>query len=341
MDGDGNIAEDSSNPRSGWIIRLYQDNGTKGVLDAADVLRDTDTTETTGDTGAYEFKDLGPGDYLVCEVRKTGWTETFPGGADECAFDPALGPDGYAFRVTSGFSETNNDFGNWQHPWSVTLSPPDAVNDVGTDHTVTATVRNISESPMAGVVVRFSTSGSTSASGSCTTDSFGQCSFTYTGPQLPGADIITAYADTNNDGIRDVPDEPQGQATKAWVIPATMPGQVTGGGQIPNAVGNDKVAFGFNAKSTDNKVSGNCTVVDPHPSMDVKIKCLDVTSLVVTGTHATFFGNGTINGTPMTYRIDVDDLHESGRGYDTFKIQTSTGVILGGTLTNGNIQIHK
>ncbi len=82
-------------------------------------------------------------------------------------------------------------------------------------------------------------------------------------------------------------------------------------------------------------------MVDPHPSTDVKIKCLDVTSLVRSGTHATFFGNGTINGTPMTYRIDVDDLREPGSGYDTFRIQTSTGFILGGTLTQGNIQIHK
>jgi hypothetical protein len=221
----------------------------------------------------------------------------------------------------------------------VTLSPPDAVNEVGTSHTVTATVHDVSGRPVAGVVVRFSTSGSTSALGSCTTDANGQCPFAYVGPQLPGADIISAYADTDTDGTRD-PTEPQFEATKAWILPATTPGQVTGGGQVLNAAGNDKVAFGFNAKSTDDDLIGNCSVVDPHPSTNVRIKCLDVTSLVRTSTHATFFGNATSNGAATTYRIDVDDLGESGDGQDTFRIETASGYVVAGTLTNGNIQIH-
>ena len=224
-------------------------------------------------------------------------------------------------------------------PATATLTPPDAVNTVGTQHTVTATVRDVAGQANPGVTVRFSTSGSSTASGSCTTDANGQCTFSYTGPQLPGADIITACADSNGNGVRDT-GEPCNEATKAWMLPTSTAGQTTGGGQVFNAAGNDKIAFGYNAKSADNGLQGNCTVVDPSPTTNMKIKCLDVTSLVQSGTHATFFGNATVNGTPTTYRIDVDDLGEPGAGRDTFKIVTSSGYTAGGTITNGNIQVH-
>jgi hypothetical protein len=69
-------------------------------------------------------------------------------------------------------------------------------------------------------------------------------------------------------------------------------------------------------------------------------KCLDATTVIQTGTHATFFGNATVNGVATSYRIDVDDLSEPGKGRDTFKLQTGTGYTVGGTLVNGNIQIH-
>jgi hypothetical protein len=62
--------------------------------------------------------------------------------------------------------------------------------------------------------------------------------------------------------------------------------------------------------------------------------------LVRAGTHATFFGNATVNGVPTTYRIDVDDLGEPGAGRDTFRVQTAGGYSAGGVLTHGNIQIH-
>jgi hypothetical protein len=223
-------------------------------------------------------------------------------------------------------------------PATLTLSPAAAVNPVGTSHTVTATALNALGQPVQGVTVRFAVSGSTTASGSCTTDANGQCAFTYQGPQLPGADLITAYADTDNDNAFDA-GEPVGEATKAWVLPTTTPGQVTGGGQIAATGGLESVTFGFNAQSTANGLKGNCTVIDQ--ATDTKIKCLDVTSLVQAGTHATFFGRAEVNGVPTTYRIDVDDLAEPGKGRDTFKIQTASGYSAGGVLTQGNIQIHK
>jgi hypothetical protein len=222
-------------------------------------------------------------------------------------------------------------------PATVTLTPADAVNTVGTSHTVTATVRDANGAPVAASRVLFTVSGSSSATGSCITAADGQCSYTYSGPKLPGADLIAGCADANENGEADMA-EPCGEATKAWILPVSTPGQVTGGGQILNSLGNDKIAFGFTAKNQSGGPKGTCTVVDP--SGDTQVKCLDVTVLVQSATHAAFFGNAEVNGTPTVYRIDVDDFGEPGRGHDTFALQTATGYNVAGVLQNGNIQIH-
>jgi Bacterial Ig-like domain (group 1)/Regulator of chromosome condensation (RCC1) repeat len=224
-------------------------------------------------------------------------------------------------------------------PANVTLSPASAVNNVGTSHTVTATVNDANGNPVQGVAVFFNVQGADNVSGSCTTDSNGQCSFTYAGPNLPGADVITGCADSNGNGSVDA-GEPCGEATKAWMAPTSTPGQTTGGGQIANTAGAGKIAFGFTAKSDQNGVKGECTVVDPAGPSNTRIKCLDATALVQTATHATFFGNATVNGTATTYRIDVDDFAEPGAGSDTFKIQTASGYVASGILTAGNVQVH-
>lgn len=216
----------------------------------------------------------------------------------------------------------------------VTLDPLADTNAVGTSHTVTATARS-AVGPTPGVTIRFTVTGASDAEGACTTNAQGQCSFTYTGPDLPGADMITGCADNNNNGMID-PGEPCGEALKIWILPATTPGQVTGGGWILK--GTDKVSFGFNAQSDGSAVKGNCNVID-HGTK-THIKCLTVESLVVAGTHATFFGEANVDGVTTSYRIDVDDLGEPGTA-DTFKIQTDSGYAAAGTLAGGNIQIHQ
>src|SRR5207249_11262221 len=87
---------------------------------------------------------------------------------------------------------------------------------------VTATVKDAMSRPVPGVTVRFTVTGSNSASGSATTDANGQAVFCYTGT-VAGADAITAFADANNNGMLDA-GEPAGAATKAWVAgaPATL-----------------------------------------------------------------------------------------------------------------------
>ena len=217
----------------------------------------------------------------------------------------------------------------------VLLDPPAAENPAGTKHTVTATVLFTTRQPAVGVVVRFdvfSPSGFT-ASGSCVTDANGQCSFTYQGPNQPDVNTIQACAE--------MPGFPAncGFATKVWLLPASTPGKVTGGGHIVHAGAVRGVSFGFNASLAERGFHGRGVVVD-HQT-DTRIKLLDVTLLVIAGTHATIQGNAEVNGVPTTYTIDVDDLNEPGTLRDTFKITTGTGYVAGGLLTGGNIQIHK
>jgi hypothetical protein len=216
----------------------------------------------------------------------------------------------------------------------VVLTPPTETNTVGSEHTVTATATTLTGSPAEGTTILFTVEGASDASGACTTDDQGQCAFTYTGPALPGADVITGCADNDESGSVDL-GEPCGEATKIWMLPATTPGQVTGGGWI--VVGGERVSFGFNAQSrkVGDPARGNCNVIDHATTMH--IKCLTVDSLVVSPTHATFFGQATVDDVPTDYRIDVDDLGVA----DTFKIQTNSGYVAGGTLEGGNIQIHR
>jgi hypothetical protein len=216
-------------------------------------------------------------------------------------------------------------------PARVTLQPLNAVNPVGTSHTVTATVTDISGNPVPNTTVDFTVTGADSLPGSCTTDQNGQCPFTYQGPPLPGADAIRGCVNSVTPSVC-------GDAAKEWVLPASTPGQVTGGGQIMMPP-TDKVSFGFNAQSDGTTTKGNCNVID-HDKR-IHIKCDNVQALVVAGTHATFFGQADQDGVTTNYRIDVDDLADSGAGMDTFKIQTDQGYVAGGFLTAGNIQIHK
>jgi hypothetical protein len=95
-------------------------------------------------------------------------------------------------------------------PVSCILSPASATNPVGTSHTVTVTVTNMS-APASGVMVSFSvTAGpNAGASGSGTTNASGQTSFTYTSNGTLGTDMIQASGMVNVDPFLCT-------ATKTW-----------------------------------------------------------------------------------------------------------------------------
>jgi hypothetical protein len=261
------------------------------------------------------------------------------GVADGFGWSVAIGGDTIAVGAVGDDIGANSDQGSVYVfadpvPASIALAPPSDTNVVGSTHTVTATVTDAGGNPLQDIIVRFSVSGSVTTSGTCTTGADGACSFSYTGPQLPGADSISAYADTDGDGLQDA-GEPGAEATKAWVLPASTPGSVSGGGNIE--VAGNRIAFGFSARSGDNGIEGSCNVIDQVA--DVMVRCQDVTSFVITGNTATVFGNATVNGVPTTYRIDAVDNADPGRGADTFSIQTASGYSRSGTLTGGNIQV--
>jgi len=227
-------------------------------------------------------------------------------------------------------------------PATVTLSPATAVNPVGTTHTVTATVNNAGGQPVPNVKVLFTVTGASNTSGSCTTGSNGQCSFTYQGPQFPGTDVITGCADSNNNGTIET-GEPCGAATKQFVFPESPPGEATGGGQVLNLSSNSGVNFAFNFKSDAKGLEGNCNIRDQ--AKDTKIRCVDVLVYAQTGNHAIIFGNAEMtDATGQTiqtlYRIEVIDNGEPGSS-DFFSILTASGYTASGILTQGNIQVHE
>jgi hypothetical protein len=222
-------------------------------------------------------------------------------------------------------------------PASISILPPDAVRDVGTIHSVLVTVRDANSNPSSEVTVLIQVSGASTIEASCTTDAAGQCSYSYRGPPLPGADMITATADSNSNRGVDA-GEPSTSATVAWQAPAPSYGQVNGAGQIENASHSDALAFGFTARSDSGGIRGDGTVIDP--ATGTRISITNVTSLVRNSTQATIFGSATINGVSTTFRIDVEDVADPGRRGDTFAIRTASGYVAYGALRGGNIQIR-
>ena len=217
---------------------------------------------------------------------------------------------------------------------TVEVSPATAVDPVGTLYTVSAIVRDAAGNPVQGETVLWHIIGSTEEMTRCTTDPSGSCSISYLGPDQPSADEITACADTNLNAVVDV-GEPCGAGTKSWSPAAATPGGATGGGYIRDS----EVAFGFaaRARSLSDPPEGGCSVIDRVQA--VHIHCLNVTSLVLAPTQATFFGEADQDGISTNYRIDVDDLSDTG-SMDTFTIHTDRGYVASGVLTGGNIIVQ-
>jgi SdrD B-like domain len=120
-DGDRDTGEETL---SGWQIKLYRNPDGDGVLeDSDDGVTGNGATPvgapaTTDANGQYVFPNLQNGNYIVCEVRQSGWNQSLPnsGTADkaDCSIDPSLGALGRAFTMT-GPDHTGNDFGNYRN----------------------------------------------------------------------------------------------------------------------------------------------------------------------------------------------------------------------------------
>jgi hypothetical protein len=236
-------------------------------------------------------------------------------------------------------------------PATVTLDPlAPPPNPVDTQHCVTATVADRFGNPTPGISVVFTVTGSNSTSGSHTTDANGEAEFCYIG-RLFGVDTIDAFADTDDDGTRDL-GEPSAvpPATKTWLLPPSTPlcevEFPTGGGHIV-AVNGDRASFGGNAHvSAAGDPSGQQEYQDHGPAQPLTVKSISVLAVVCVRfpdghAEANIFGEATIDGSGRyAFRIDVEDHGEPGTS-DTYWITLSSGYTSGKRpLEGGNITIH-
>jgi uncharacterized repeat protein (TIGR01451 family) len=142
--------------------------------------------------------------------------------------------------------------------FTMTLDPPTASNPTGTPHTVTATLRDGSGTPVFGATIQFTVTGANTASSTGTTDASGIATFTYTGTS-PGDDIISACYDADTP-----PCDATASALKTWVaanadlsIVKSGPALVQNGS---NMTYNLEVSNGGPATAT------NVVVTDPLPT---------------------------------------------------------------------------
>jgi hypothetical protein len=239
-------------------------------------------------------------------------------------------------------------------PAILTLTPAAATNEVNSQHCVTATVTDEFGNPTPGVTVRFSVTGANPTSGSDVTDAAGQAEFCYTGI-LAGGDVIRAFADTNNNGTRDlatVPPEPEGEAAKAWTAPPSTPLCVveftTLGIQIIARNGDYGTGGGNVHVSEAGLASGSQEYHDHGPAEPMNVHATEILAVVCTttanGKQSTIYFNANVDGAgPRPGRIEVEDNGEPG-STDTYWIIVSklTGLYDSGkqVLKGGNVQIH-
>ena len=183
-----------------------------------------------------------------------------------------------------------------------------------------------------------------------------------TGAQYLGAETINAefnwwgsptgpFHPTNNpsgtgDSVVDNGPLPGGIDFANWLsspagsTPCSPPpsGKVTGGGQV-NVLGGIG-SFGFNAKQSGGVGSGHLNYLNHFTGAHLDCTVTAVTTL--TGTTAEFSGTCSPNSSSGSFQAHVEDHAEPGKGADKFIITYGTPAVTeGGTLTSGNIQIHK
>jgi hypothetical protein len=251
--------------------------------------------------------------------------------------NPPIPPLGSAYFSLEGPTSSFTGCQGGGTATSVTLSPLAATNTVGTSHTVTATVKDVCMEPVAGVTVHFTVTRTPppGASGSCVTNSSGECSFTYTGPILSANDVITGCAGPSGG-------PPCGTATKTWVLPpstALCSADITQGGWMI-ADNLDKVNFGgvahtdqAGAPSGEEQYTDKGAVLNAHS--------IEILSITCSAEKADIYGTATENGTGThPFRIEVTDPDSSGSS-DTYWIFLDNYNSGSHNLGGGNVEIHK
>ena len=147
-------------------------------------------------------------------------------GKATCSFTESFA----STQQLTAFADTNGDFSLgidepraettrvWKSrpPAALTLAPENESVQINHLSCVTATVTDSFEEGTGERLVRFSVAGVNTVDPETVTTGFaGEADFCYQGT-VPGDDTITAYADTDEDGVKDA-GEPSGTATKSWL----------------------------------------------------------------------------------------------------------------------------
>src|SRR3712207_309023 len=112
MNADGDYDAGTDVLKSGWSIYAYADENGDGNLDTGEDLIATDVTDANG---VYSFS-LTPGKYIIVEEDRAGWSQSEPTTDVVDTSTEAVAQNGYAITLTSGETESGNDFGNYQLP---------------------------------------------------------------------------------------------------------------------------------------------------------------------------------------------------------------------------------
>jgi len=158
-----------------------------------------------------------------------------------------------------------------------------------------------------------------------------------TGPTDP----INNPSGTGEEVVGDADYTPWLNAPGGQCIGGVPSGKVTGGGQVPASGG--KATFGFNAKNQAGVgSSGHLNYLNHVTGAHLDCTVNTVTSL--TTTSADFSGPCSSKSSASSFMAHVEDNNDPapGKGNDKFTITYGTVIVPeGGTLTSGNIEIHK
>ena len=122
------------------------------------------------------------------------------------------------------------------------------------------------------------------------------------------------------------------------VPPSTDDAKITGGGsiEVTDGIG----TFGFVGKVSKDDIPGGHLTYQDHGAGNRMVKSIAITSVTTTGTCGRILGTATVDGSgSFGFDVRICDNGEPGTN-DTFFIIMSDGYSAGGTLTNGNIQLH-
>lgn len=227
--------------------------------------------------------------------------------------------------------------------FELTLEPVEAMNEVGTDHTVTATL----DPTLSHIPVLFEVTGANTDGGTVLSDDSGEAEFTYTGNSAGGDDIV-ACIDTDGDDSCEGEDTAT-EATKSWFARYF----VTGGGNIKadngkkNAwsfggnVGIDSLGNGMGQlQITDHENKDSCHF---DTFTDIVFSGDETESPMVDVDTITFTAEGECKKEgSTTIEVTMTDKAEPGADEDWIEVTPTVGVLTipGQTIDGGNIQMH-